>query len=130
VILDIHKFCYFNLVVSPLHCNHQYHADFDICHDLYDLIIGEHAPHIPEEISSYIVSHETRTTIRSCLNKKVSVCLRRELKAGQHKIYPNGGEDDELVTVVDPRLRHLRRQDDATILDIVVIERARHDEYR
>jgi hypothetical protein len=130
VILDIHKFCYFNLVVSPLHCNHQYHADFDICHDLYDLIIGEHAPHIPEEISSYIVSHQTLTTIRSCLNKKVSVCLRRELKAGQHKSYPNGGEDDKLVTVVDPRLRHLRRQDDATILDIVVIERARHDEYR
>jgi hypothetical protein len=39
VILVIHKFCYFNLYVSPLHCNHQYHADFDICHDLYSLII-------------------------------------------------------------------------------------------
>jgi hypothetical protein len=98
VILAIHKFCYFNLVVSPLHCNHQYHADFDICHNLYGLIIGEHVPHMLEEISSYIVSHQTRTTIRSCLNKKVSVCLRRELKAGQHKSYPDGGEDDELVT--------------------------------
>jgi hypothetical protein len=75
VILAIHKFCYFNLVISPLHCNHQYHADFDICHDLYGLIIGEHVPHMPEEISSYIVSHQTRTTIRSCLNKKVSVCV-------------------------------------------------------
>jgi hypothetical protein len=52
-----------------------------------------------EEISSYIVSHQTRTTIRSCLNKKVSVCLRRELKAGRHKSYPDGGEDDELVTM-------------------------------
>jgi hypothetical protein len=63
-----------------------------------------------EEISSYIVSHQTRTTIRSCLNKKeVCVCLRRELKAGRHKSYPDGGEDDELVTVVDPPLRHLRR---------------------
>jgi hypothetical protein len=42
---------------------------------------------------------------------------------------PDGGEYDELVTVVDPPLRHLRRQDEATILDIVVVERARHDEY-
>jgi hypothetical protein len=130
VILAIHKFCYFNLVVSPIHCNHQYHAYFDICHDLYGLIIGEHVPHMPEEIPSYIVSHQTRTTIRSCLNKKVSVCLRRELKSDRHKSYPDGGEDDELVTVVDPPLRHLRCQDDATILDIVVVERARHDEYR
>jgi hypothetical protein len=24
MILAIHKFCYFNLVVSPLHCNHHY----------------------------------------------------------------------------------------------------------
>jgi hypothetical protein len=58
------------------------------------------------------------------------VCLRRELKAGRHKSYPDGGEDDELVTIVDPPLHHLQRQDDATILDIVVVERARHDEYR
>jgi hypothetical protein len=58
------------------------------------------------------------------------VCLRRELKAGRHKSYPDGGEDDELVIVVDPPLRHLWRHDDATILDIVVVERARHDEYR
>jgi hypothetical protein len=58
------------------------------------------------------------------------MCLRRELEAGRHKSYPDGGEDDELVTVVDPPLRYLQRQDDATILDIVVVERARHDEYR
>jgi hypothetical protein len=58
------------------------------------------------------------------------VCLQIKLKAGQHKSYPDGGEDDELVTVVDPPMRHLRRQDDATILDIVVVERARYDEYR
>jgi hypothetical protein len=85
---------------------------------------------MPEEIHSYIVSHQTHTTIRYCLNKKTSVCLRRKLKAGRHKSYPDGGEDDELVTVVDPHLHHLRRQNDATILDIVVVERARHDEYR
>jgi hypothetical protein len=58
------------------------------------------------------------------------VCLQRELKAGPNKSYSDGGEDDELVTVVDPPLRHLQRQDDATIFDIVVVERARHDEYR
>jgi hypothetical protein len=58
------------------------------------------------------------------------MCLRRELKAGRHKSYPDGGEDDELVTVVDPPLCHLLRQVDATILDIVVVERTRHDEYR
>jgi putative AlgH/UPF0301 family transcriptional regulator len=77
-----------------------------------------------EEIPPYIVSHQTRTTIRFCLNKKASVCLRRELKASQHKSYPNGGEDDELVIVVGPL-----RQDDATVLDIIVVERARHTEY-
>jgi hypothetical protein len=58
------------------------------------------------------------------------VCLRRELKAVRHKSYPNGGEDDELVTVVDPPLCHLRHQDDTTVLDIVVVELARYDEYR
>jgi hypothetical protein len=57
VILAIHKFCYFNLVVSLLHCNHQCHADFDICHDLHSLIIGGHVPHLPVEVPSYIVSH-------------------------------------------------------------------------
>jgi hypothetical protein len=78
VILAIHKFYYFNLFVSPLHFNHQYHTDFDICYDLYGLIIGEHVLHMLEEIFSYIVSHQTRTTIRSCLNKKVSVCVCEE----------------------------------------------------
>jgi hypothetical protein len=83
-----------------------------------------------EEISSYVVSHQARTTIRSCLNKKDKcMCLRRELKTDRHKNYPDGGEDDKLVIVVDPPLRHLRRQDDATVLDIVVVERARHSEY-
>jgi hypothetical protein len=106
VILVIHKLCYFNLSISPLHCNHQYHADFDICHDLHGLIIGEHVPHMPEEIPSNIVSHQTCTTIHFCLNKKASVCLRRELKANRHKSYPNGGKDDELVIVVGPPLRH------------------------
>jgi hypothetical protein len=57
------------------------------------------------------------------------VCLRRELKAGRQS-YPDGGKDDELVTVVDPPLRHLQCHDDATILDIIVVERTQHDEYR
>jgi hypothetical protein len=50
------------------------------------------------------------------------VCLRRELKAGQHKSYPDCGKDDELVIVVGPPLCHLRRRDDVTTLDIVVVE--------
>jgi hypothetical protein len=36
------------------------------------------------------------------------VCLQRELKAGQHKNYPDSGEDDELViVVVTPRILEL-----------------------
>jgi hypothetical protein len=42
VILVIHKFCYFNLVVSSLNCNYQYHTGFDICHNLHGLIIVEY----------------------------------------------------------------------------------------
>jgi hypothetical protein len=125
VILAIHKFCYFNLVVSPLHCNHQYHADFNICHDLHDLVVGEHVPHLPEEVPSYIISHQARTTIHACLNKKPSVCAKR-IKGRSAQKYPDGGEDDELVIAAGPPLRHLRRRDDATTLDIVIVERARH----
>jgi hypothetical protein len=51
----------------------------------------------------------------------------QRIKASWHKSYPDGGEDDELIIVVGPPLRHLRRQDDATVL---VVERTRHDEYR
>jgi hypothetical protein len=58
------------------------------------------------------------------------VCLRRELKADRHKNYSDGGEDDELVIDVSPPLRHLGRRNDATVLDIVVIERTRYGEYR
>jgi hypothetical protein len=54
----------------------------------------------------------------------------KRIKGRPEKSYHDGGEDDELVTVVDPPLHHVRRQDDATILDIVVVERARHDEYQ
>jgi hypothetical protein len=93
VILAIHKFCYFNLAVSLLHYNHQYYADFDICHDLHDLIIEEHVPHPLVEVPSYIVRHQVRTTIHAFLNKKGKcMCLRRELKTGWHKSYPDDGE--------------------------------------
>jgi hypothetical protein len=120
----IYKICYFNLAISLLNCNHQYHADFGICHSL---IIEQHVPHLPKEIISYIVSHQARTTIRTCLNKKASVkcvCLRRELKTGRHKSYLDGGEDDELIIVVGPPLRHLWHRDDATVINILVVERA------
>jgi hypothetical protein len=62
--------------------------------------------------------------------KSNSVHLRKELKADQHKKIPDGGEDDELIIVVGPPLRYLRRLDDVTVHDIIVIERARHVEYR
>jgi uncharacterized membrane protein len=78
VILAIHKFCYFNLAVSLLHCNHRYYTDFDICYDLHGLIIEEHVPHLLVEVRSYIVSHQVRTTIHACLNKKASVCVCEE----------------------------------------------------
>jgi hypothetical protein len=58
------------------------------------------------------------------------VCLRRELKAGRHKSYPDVSEDDELVIVVGPPLHHRRRRDDAIVLDIVVVEHARYGGYR
>jgi hypothetical protein len=67
VILAIHK-----------HCNHQYHVDFDIYHDLHGLIIEEHVSHLPVEVPSYIVSHQVRTTIHAFLNKKASVCVCEE----------------------------------------------------
>jgi hypothetical protein len=35
-----------------------------------------------------------------------------------------------VVIAVGPPLRHLWCQDDAIVLDIVVVERARHGEYR
>jgi hypothetical protein len=36
----------------------------------------------------------------------------------------------QVVIAVSPPLCHLWRQDDATVLDIVVVKRARHGEYR
>jgi hypothetical protein len=46
-------------LVSLLYYNHQYHADFDICHNLHSLIIEEHVPHLLVEVSSYIISHQS-----------------------------------------------------------------------
>jgi hypothetical protein len=130
VILAIHKFCYFNIAVSLLHCNNQYHADFDICHDLHGLTIGEHVPHLPKKVPSYIVSHQPSTTIRACLNKKASVCSQRELKACLHKSYTDCGEDDELslrsVLLCVTSGAEMTSQS----FDILVVERARHGEYR
>jgi hypothetical protein len=79
MILAIHKFCYFNLIVSLLHCNHQYHADFGICHDLYGLIIGEYVPHLPVEVPSYIVRYQAHTTIHACL------CIATGVRWDEHR---------------------------------------------
>ena len=62
--------------------------------------------------------------------KSNRVCLLKELKADQYKKLLDGGEDDELIIVVGPPLCYLRRRDDAIVHDIVVVERARHIEYR
>jgi hypothetical protein len=128
VILAIHKFCYFNLAVLLLHYNHQYHADFDICHDFHGLIIEEHVPHLLVEVPSYIVSHQVRTTIHACLNKKKQVYVfAKRIKGRQTQKLPRRWR---VVIVVGPPLCHLWRQDDVIVLDIVVVERARHGEYR
>jgi hypothetical protein len=70
-------------------------------------------------------SSSTHHHTRLLKQKDKCVCLRRELKAGRHKSYLDGGEDDELVIAVGPPLRHLRHRDDAKVLDILVVERAR-----
>jgi hypothetical protein len=111
MILAIHKFCYFNLAVSPLHSNHQYHADFNICHDLHGLIVEEHVAFLVHRQSSGMHHHT-----RLLKQKGKFVCLQRELKADQHKSYPSGGEDDELVIAISHPLCQLRRRDGATIL--------------
>jgi hypothetical protein len=101
VILAIYKFCYFNLVVSLLHCNHQYHVDFDICHDLHGLIIGEHVPHLPVEVLSYIVSHQARTTIHASLNKKCKCVFTKRIKGKSAQKLPRRWR---VVIVVSPPL--------------------------
>jgi hypothetical protein len=128
VILVIYKFCYFNWVVSLLHYNHQYHADFDICHDLHGLIIEEHVPHLPVEVPSYIISHQVGTIIHACLNKKKQVYVFAKRIKGRPAQKPP--RRWWVVIAVGSPLRHLWRQDDAIVLDIVVVKRARHDEYR
>ena len=81
-----------------------------------------------EKIPSYIVSHQTRTTICSCLNKKVSVYVfAKRTKGRPTQKLPRRWR---VVIAVGPPLRHLWCQDDAIVLDIVVVERARHGEYR
>jgi hypothetical protein len=87
---------------------------------------------IPAGKSSLIhpESSGTHHHTRLLKQKGKCVCLRRGLKAGHHKSYSDGGEGVELVIVVGPPLRHLRRRDDVVVLDIVVVERARHGEYR
>jgi hypothetical protein len=46
----------------------------------------------------------------------------KRIKGKPTQKLPQGGEDDELIIIVGPPLRHLRRQNDATVLDIVVVE--------
>jgi hypothetical protein len=88
VILVIHKFCYFNLVVSPLHCNHQYHADF-VYATISIVSSLESTPHAWRKKfphTSSVIGHKPPYALAQ--TKKTSVCLRRELKANQHKKLP------------------------------------------
>jgi hypothetical protein len=62
--MTIHKFYCFNLVVPSLH-------------DLHSFIIEEHVSYLPEEILSYIVSHQTHNVIHAYLTKK-QVCVCEE----------------------------------------------------
>jgi hypothetical protein len=75
-------------------------------------------------------SSGTHHHTRLLKQKGKCVCLRRELKACRHKSYSDGSEDDKLVIAIGPPLCRLRRRDDATVLDIVVAEHARHRESR
>jgi hypothetical protein len=63
--------------------------------------------------SSLVHRQSSGTHHHMCLIKQkgkfVCVCLQRELKVGQHKTYPDGGENGKLVIAVGPPLRHLRR---------------------
>jgi hypothetical protein len=63
------------------------------------------------EVPSYIVSHQAHTTIHVCLNKKTSVCLRRELKANRHKSYPTKASGhccrSSFASPPSPRWRHI-----------------------
>jgi hypothetical protein len=70
----------------------------------------------------------TNWVLHECLTKSTRQSSWHSAKARIPVV--DGGEDDELVTVIDPPLRHLQRQDDVTILDIVVVKRARHDEFQ
>jgi hypothetical protein len=73
-------------------------------------------------------------TLDQALGRLFPVLRRRHdlrgLVVGDHVPDPVGGEDDELVPPADPPLRHLRRRDDAVVLDAVVAERARHGQPR
>jgi hypothetical protein len=79
---------------------------------------------------SYLVHRQSSGTHHHTrLLKKGKCVFAKNIKGKRHKSYPDGGEDDKLVIVVGPPLRLLRRRDDATVLDILVVERARHGEY-
>jgi hypothetical protein len=85
----------------------------------------------PAGRSSFVRRQSSGTHHHTCLLKQKGKCVfAKSIKGRPTQKYPDGGEDDELVIVVYPPLRHLRRRDEATVLDIVVVERARHGEYR
>jgi hypothetical protein len=79
------------------------------------------------EVPSYIVSYHTHITIHACLNKSQVCVFAKRIKGRPAQKLPRRWR---VVIAVGPPLRQLWHQDDATILDIVVVEHARHGEYR
>jgi hypothetical protein len=108
MILVIHKFCCFNLAscftttLQPsVSCRLRYMPRFPWSHHW-------RARPTPARRSS-LVHHQSSGTYhhtRLLQQKSNCVCLRRELKADQHKKLPDDGEDDRLIIVVGPPLRH------------------------
>jgi hypothetical protein len=56
------------------------------------------------------------------LKQKGKCVFAKRIKGRLAQKLPDGGEDDKLVIAISPPLRHLRRQDDTIVLDIVVVE--------
>jgi hypothetical protein len=72
-----------------------------------------------------ITHHHTRL-----LKQKNKCVFAKRIKGKLTQKLPDGGEDKELIIAVGPPLCHLWCRDDATVYDIVEVERARHGEYR
>jgi hypothetical protein len=82
---------------------------------------------------SSLVHHQSSSTHHHmCLlkQKRQVFVFAKRIKGRPAQKLPPRWRDDELVIAIGPPLRHLQCWDDVTVLDIVVIDRARHGEYQ